>query len=117
MARPMPSVAPVMRATREVLMPDYTASSIMALVLAAMTQPRYVFACPRGHKGAVDGGRYWTAARCPTCKSPVDRFRLARLRQWMGGTAPRSRLRIGKVVLAPLDGLAWLLVIFLLGVL
>lgn len=82
-----------------------------------MTQPRYVFACPRGHKVAVDSGRYWTAARCPTCKSPVDRFRLARLRQWIRGAAPRSRLRIGKVVLTPFDGLAWLLVLFLLVVL
>ncbi len=79
-----------------------------------MTAPRYIFPCPRRHRVAVDPGRYWAPARCPSCKSPVDRLRLGRLRQWVRGTAPRSRLRIGKVVLTPLDGIAWLLVVAML---
>ena len=79
-----------------------------------MTSARYVFACSRRHRVAVDASRYWTAARCPTCKSPVDPLRAARFRQWLRGAAPRSRLRIRALVLTPLDGLGWLLVLFAL---
>ena len=79
-----------------------------------MTAPRYVFACSNRHRVAVDAARYWAAARCPVCKSPLDRFRRARLRQWIRGAAPRSRLRAGAFVLTPLDGLGWLLVIAML---
>lgn len=79
-----------------------------------MSAPRYVFACSHRHRVAVDAARYWAAARCPVCKSPVDRFRAARLRQWLRGAAPRSRLRAGAFVLTPLDGLGWLLVIAML---
>jgi len=80
-----------------------------------MTEPRYVFSCSRRHRVAVDAGRYWAPARCPTCKSPVDARRIARFRQWLRGAAPRSRLRITRaLVLTPLDGLGWLLVLFTL---
>ena len=79
-----------------------------------MTAPRYVFGCSRRHKVAVNPARYWASARCPTCKSPVDPLRVARLALWMRGAAPRSRLRIRRVVLTPLDGLGWLLVAFML---
>jgi len=77
-----------------------------------MATARYVFACPRGHKVAVDPNRYWARARCPTCGNPVDGSRRARALAWMRGAAPRSRLRIGKVSLAPLDGLGWLVLLF-----
>ena len=80
-----------------------------------MTSSRYIFTCSRRHRVAIDASRYWTAARCPTCKSPVDPSRTARLRQWLRGAAPRSRLRITPtLVLTPLDGLGWLLVLFTL---
>ena len=79
-----------------------------------MTSARYIFACSRRHRVAVDASRYWTAARCPTCKSAVDPLRVARFRQWLRGSAPRSRLRIRALVLTPLDGLGWLLVLFAL---
>ena len=80
-----------------------------------MTAPRYVFVCSRRHRVAVDAGRYWAAARCPKCKSPVDALRAARFGQWVRGAAPRSRLRITPaLVLTPLDGLGWLLVLFTL---
>ncbi len=79
-----------------------------------MAEPRYVFQCSRRHRVAVDPGRYWAPARCPVCKSPVDRLRTARLAQWVRGAAPHSRLRIRKVVLTPLDGVGWLLVMFML---
>jgi vancomycin resistance protein VanJ len=79
-----------------------------------MAEPRYVFQCSRRHRVAVDPGRYWAPARCPVCKSPVDRLRAARLGQWVRGAAPHSRLRIGKVVLTPFDGIGWLLVLFML---
>jgi len=79
-----------------------------------MTSSRYIFACSRRHRVAVDASRYWTAARCPTCKSAVDPLRVARFRLWLRGSAPRSRLRIRALVLTPLDGLGWLLVLFAL---
>ena len=79
-----------------------------------MTSPRYVFSCSRRHKVAVDATRYWAAARCPICKSPVDWMRSARLRQWIRGAAPRSRLRTGRLVLTPLDGFGWLLLLAIL---
>ena len=82
-----------------------------------MADARYVFACPRRHRVAVDPARYWSPARCPVCKSPVDRLRSARLQQWVRGAAPRSRLRIRKLVLTPLDGIAWLSVLAMLHVL
>jgi len=45
----------------------------------------------------------------------VDPLRAARFRQWLRGAAPRSRLRIAQaLVLTPLDGLGWLLVLFAL---
>ena len=45
----------------------------------------------------------------------MDPLRTARLRQWLRGAAPRSRLRITRtLVLTPLDGLGWLLVLFAL---
>jgi len=74
-----------------------------------MTATRYVFTCSRRHRVAIDASRYWAAARCPTCKSPVDPRRGARLRQWLRGAAPRSRLRITPaIVLTPLDGIGWM---------
>lgn len=80
-----------------------------------MTAPRYVFPCSRRHRVAVDASRYWAAARCPKCKSPVDPLRADRFGQWLRGAAPRSRLRISPaVLLTPLDGLGWLLVLFTL---
>ena len=79
-----------------------------------MAEPRYVFQCPRRHRVAVDPSRYWAPARCPVCKAPVDRLCTARLGQWVRGAAPRSRLRIGKVVLTPFDGIGWLLVLFMI---
>jgi vancomycin resistance protein VanJ len=83
----------------------------MALAFGPMTDPRYVFRCSKGHKVAVDPARYWLFARCPKCKSPIDRFRLQRVGAWLRGAAPRSRLRIGRVVATPLDGAGWLLFI------
>jgi endonuclease/exonuclease/phosphatase (EEP) superfamily protein YafD len=79
-----------------------------------MTPPHYVFACTHRHRVAVDPARFWAPARCPSCKSPVDPFRTGRLKQWIRGSAPRSRLRIGRFVLTPLDGLGWLLVLCML---
>lgn len=80
-----------------------------------MESRRYILTCRKGHRVAVDPARYWSRARCPTCKAPVDARRLARAWLWLRGQAPRSRLRVGQVVLAPLDGLAWMLVVFAAG--
>lgn len=78
-----------------------------------MTAPRYTFPCGRGeHQVAVDPARYWLPARCPRCRAPVDRWRLRRLRRWLRGEAPWSRVRLGRLgVLAPAEGIAGLVLL------
>ena len=80
-ARPIPSVAPVTRATRvRVMSGVYRLWRARPYLSPPMAEPRYVFKCSRRHRVAVDPARYWAPARCPACKSPVDRLRTARLR-------------------------------------
>lgn len=79
-----------------------------------MATTRYIFPCPRGHKVAVDPTRYWSRARCPVCGGPVDASRSRRTIAWLKGSAPRSRLRVGKLTFAPFDGVAWGALLFIL---
>ncbi|HEX5633393.1 MAG TPA: endonuclease/exonuclease/phosphatase family protein [Gemmatimonadales bacterium] len=75
-----------------------------------MTVPdRYRIPCrARLHKVQLDPARFWSPARCPVCRTPIDPLRLRRLAMWLAGRAPWSRLRVGRVVITPVDLLAWL---------
>ncbi|MCU0620583.1 MAG: endonuclease/exonuclease/phosphatase family protein [Gemmatimonadales bacterium] len=58
------------------------------------------------HRVALDPARLWAAARCPTCRTPLDPLRLGRASLWLRGAVPSSRVLLGTRLLLPLDLLA-----------
>ena len=75
---------------------------------------RYLIPCRSGkHQVGLDPARFWRPAGCPVCKDPVDRWRVRRLLMWLGGRAPWSRMRLGRLEINPVEGMAaiWGLVI------
>lgn len=74
-----------------------------------MTLPPLTVTCRAGtHRVRLEPERYWRDARCPVCRTPLDPWRRQRLRAWLNGEAPRSRLVFGARRVAPAQALGGL---------